>query len=98
MTKAIECASLYCVAYASSDGRFFLLDEPCTISVYDKTTEKWIDGLTLNLAEFAKSINPLYDDYHGWDDLHIAKEAMQKVPCYECPAHEFCEAYSEMEG
>ena len=49
------------------------------------------------LEQFAREVNPDYDLYTGWSDLHVALEAMHPVGCASCPWCEDCEAmYEEM--
>lgn len=47
------------------------------------------------LRNFAKAVNPEYDEYKGWDDTHIALEAMREVGCASCPWNNDCDAMDE---
>lgn len=44
-----------------------------------------------DLKKFAKAINPDYDLYDGWDDLHIALDVMTECGCSRCPFKDECE-------
>ena len=50
------------------------------------------------VADIAKHINPDYDCYSGWDDLHIALDAMHEWGCASCPYKEECDAMGEEMG
>lgn len=47
------------------------------------------------IRKFAKTVNTEYDFYKGWDDTHIALEAMREVGCAYCPWNYYCEAMDE---
>ena len=47
------------------------------------------------LEKLAREVNAHYDLYSGWDDTHIALEAMHEVGCWRCPFRDECEAMGE---
>lgn len=51
-----------------------------------------VDAIAHRLAV---AVNPDYADYDGWDDLHIAIDAMTEVGCSECPFRDDCDAMWE---
>lgn len=51
-----------------------------------------------SLRIVAKTINPEYDSYSGWSDLHIALEAMHEDGCAHCPFKDDCECMGEEIG
>ena len=81
-----------CACYSTADGKKFLIDMPGNVDVYDADSDVWDGGAAFDLTDFAKSVNPDYAEYYGWDNLHIAKEVMERRDCRDCPAFEFCEA------
>ena len=45
------------------------------------------------LKRFARAVNPDYDDYDGWGDLHIALEGdIRECGCADCPWFSICDA------
>lgn len=81
----------WCKPYISEDGKN-------AISLTDgKITGMMIDGVDMNspfdLAKFARAVNPSYDDYEGWDDLHIALDGnVCEESCADCPWFGICDA------
>ena len=51
------------------------------------------DNLLLRL--FARAVNNSYDDYSGYDDLHIATDALSERGCRNCPWFDMCDAMDE---
>lgn len=47
------------------------------------------------MQQFAKAVNPNYDLYSGYNDIHIALEAMHPVGCAYCPFKDDCEIMGE---
>lgn len=47
------------------------------------------------LEKLARRVNPYYDDYSGWGNLHIALDVMREGPCKECPWFHICAAMDE---
>ena len=46
-----------------------------------------------NIKTTAKLVNPDYDMYQGWPDIHIILDAgYDMLDCQKCPWFKFCEA------
>lgn len=86
----------WCKPYVSEDGQYALA-----------INEGEVAGMILNgedikadkldkadlLERFARVVNPDYDDYSGWDDLHIALEGkVRECGCASCPWFGICDA------
>lgn len=67
-----------------------------------KAHSLYIDGKAIHdpseddLKDFAKAINPDYDLYDGWDDLHIALDVMRECGCSQCPFFGECSEMDEV--
>ena len=59
----------------------------------DINPDRLDDDLLLRL--FAKAVNTDYDCHTGYDDLHIALEAMSERSCRNCPWFDMCDAMDE---
>lgn len=86
----------WCKPYVSDDGKNALA-----------VNEGEVAGMILNgedikadkldkgdlLERFARAVNPDYDDYDGWDNLHIALEGnVRECGCANCPWFGICDA------
>lgn len=91
----------WCKPYFDESGEYY-------INMYDGIVEavitpkvKIIRVYDLNntlddiVTEVAKAVNPDYDFYSGWDDLHIALDAMHECGCASCPFKDDCEVMGE---
>lgn len=86
----------WCKPYISSDSKN-------AIAVNSGKIEGMIiDGVQINSIDvnrFAKAVNPDYNSYDGWDDLHIAMEGnIKESACSDCPWFEECEAMDNPDG
>lgn len=53
----------------------------------------------IDLASLAKHVNPDYEDYDGYSDLHIIRDAMHTCCCADCPWFNICDAMDgDVEG
>lgn len=50
------------------------------------------------VRRIARLVNPYYDDYSGWDDMHIAVEVMREGNCCDCPWFGICDAMDNPDG
>ena len=86
----------WCTPYADKTGEYMLvMYDGELMSIMSPTCEAdRYDGTLTDeaLEQFARAINPDYDRYSGWSDLHIALEAMSPVGCASCPWREVCDA------
>lgn len=96
----------WCRPYISEDGRYAVAineGEICGMILDGEPVEpvinqdrRWETIYTDEMIErFARSVNPNYDMYKGYDDLHIALERLREVGCCECPFCGECEAVNE---
>ena len=89
----------WCKPYADESGEYTLILHDGmvdAITTPDRIAYRYNGTLTEELMEsFARAVNPDYDDYSGWDDLHIALESMHEVGCAHCPFKDDCEAMGE---
>lgn len=83
----------WCKPYVSDDEKFAIAVNEGRVSGMILNGEDCeIDKPTL-LKRFAQSVNPDYDDYDGWGDLHIALEGdIRERGCAECPWFSICDA------
>lgn len=87
----------WCKPYISEDGKN-------AITVNEGAVNgMMIDGadmdLDFDIAKFARAVNPDYDDYDGWDDLHIALDGdVHEQSCARCPWFDICEAMDNPDG
>ena len=77
----------YCKPYQDDSGAY-------TIIMFEghAETARTPDGdiygesnVKKSIKDIAIAVNPDYDLYQGWSDLHIALEAMHVVGCASCP-------------
>ena len=89
----------WCKPYANASGDYMLvMCDGELSSIKSPTFEAFrYDGTLTDdvLERFAREVNPDYDLYSGWSDLHIALEAMHEVGCSSCPWREDCEPMGE---
>lgn len=89
----------WCKPYVSADGSHVLILHDGEVeSIFSPAVRayRWNGSLTDEvMAAFAREVNPYYDDYQGWTDLHIALEAMQETGCWHCPWRDDCDAMGE---
>ena len=91
----------WCKPYFDESGEYY-------INMYDDIVEAVITPKTKIIrvydsnntlddvvTEVAKAVNPDYYLYSGWDDLHIALDAMHECGCASCPFKDDCEAMGE---
>lgn len=87
----------WCKPYIDNSGKYCLVIEEGEV-VYIKTPdiETFYGSAELKdknvLKEFVMAVNPDYDLYHGWSDIHIAIEAMTEIGCWNCPVKNICDA------
>ena len=87
----------WCKPYISEDGK-------SAISLTDgKISGMMLGGVKMDtdfdFAKFARAVNPDYDDYDGWDDLHIALDGgIREGACCDCPWFGICEAMDNPDG
>lgn len=92
----------WCKPYVSDDGEYAIVmysGTPEDIRTPSGDAHRY-NG-TLNertLQEFARAVNPDYDQYHDWTDEHIALDAMHETGCAYCPWRDECEAMYETMG
>lgn len=85
----------WCRPESYLDGRVILAINEGTVAGIS------IDGQALsttpeNIRRVAKMVNADYDDYEGWDDVHIIQEsAHEELPCRLCPWFGDCDAMDE---
>ena len=88
----------WCKPYVDDSGEYALIMQEgkaiCIKTPYGTAYEYGtLDDAALE--EFARAVNPDYNLYSGWDDTHIALEAMHPVGCFFCPFKDECEAVNE---
>lgn len=85
----------WCRPFLSDDGHALALNEGDPTCRFPDGA---IGGQEL-MKRFAMEVNPSYDLYSGWDDIHIALECMHEVGCVDCPFADMCEVMNdELEG
>lgn len=89
----------WCKPYVSADGNHVLILHDGEVeSIFSPTVRayRWNGSLTEEvMAAFAREVNPNYDEYQGWTDLHIALESMRETGCWHCPWRDNCDAMGE---
>lgn len=81
----------WCRPYRDANGNGMTVNEGCVIAIY-------MDGVAsanptgTELEKFARTVNPDYDDYNGYDAMEIALDVMSETGCAECPWKYECEA------
>lgn len=86
----------WCKPYVSADGKYVLAVNEVEVAGMifngeDIKADKLGDPDLLR--QFAKAVNPDYDDYDGWGDLHIALEGdIRECGCADCPWFSICDA------
>ena len=89
----------WCCPYSDETGDYKLViydGEINAVSTPDTIAHRYDGTLTDEVLEqFARAVNPYYDDYKGWDNLHIALEVMHEIGCSGCPFNADCEALDE---
>ena len=89
--KANEKENLsWCRPFTDGNGNYLVIYEmDCMIHSKDASincpTEK-------QLSEFAKTVNPYYDDYFGYTSEEIIIDAMEETGCCQCPFFNDCAA------
>ena len=77
----------WCKPYVSDDGQvagMILNGENINADNLDKADL---------LERFARAVNPDYDDYEGWNNLHISLEGnVRECGCANCPWFGICDA------
>lgn len=84
----------WCKPYTSDDGTVTLAiaNGELVGAVIDGEDIKASALDKINLTALAKRVNPDYDDYDGYDDLHIIRDAMHTKCCADCPWFDICDA------
>ena len=89
----------WCKPYVDNSGNYFAIMYEGNmewISMPDTEALRYDGSLTNEVLEaFARSVNPDYDVYSGWTDVHIALDAMREIGCSECPFRCDCDAMLE---
>ena len=89
----------WCKPYTDETGKYVLvMCDGKPSSMHSPSQEVFCHNGTLTddaMKQFAREVNPYYDLYNGWDDCHIALDAMHEVGCASCPWRENCEAMRE---
>ena len=89
----------WCKPYSDDSGEYkLIMYEGIVDSISAPTIEawRWNDTLTAEvLRDFARAVNPDYNEYKGWTDEHIALEVMHPIGCSACPWFGDCEAMGE---
>lgn len=92
----------WCKPYTNNDETVYIVvhdGEAESISTPDREIVRGYNGtqdaIDEAVAQIAKDINPYYDDYSGWSDLHIALEEMHECGCASCPFKGDCDAMGE---
>ena len=87
----------WCRPYISDDGKN-------AIAVYEgEICGMVFNGVDVDSTEmdkpetvkaFARTVNDSYEDYSGWDDVHIALDGgvLKERSCCDCPWFDICEA------
>lgn len=83
----------WCRPFTDGNGNYIVIYETdCMIHSKDVSincpTEK-------QLSEFAKTVNPYYDGYHGYTNEEIITDAMKEIGCCNCPFFNDCSAMDE---
>ena len=85
----------WCRPESYLDGRVILAINEGTVAGIS------IDGQDLsttpeNIRRVAKMVNADYDDYKGWNDVHIIQDVdHEELPCRRCPWFGDCDAMDE---
>ena len=86
----------WCKPYVSEDGKYALaVNEGEVAGMVFNGEDIKADKLDKPdmLRQFAKAVNPDYDDYDGWGDLHIALDgSVRECGCANCPWFDICDA------
>ena len=92
----------WCKPYFDESGEYCIVmleGEPCGIVTPEVEIVSGYDGAQAAIDEtiplIAKAINPDYDLYSGWTNLHIALDAMRECGCANCPFKDDCEPMGE---
>lgn len=83
----------FCAPYSFLNGRVIMAimyeREIAGISIDGEPSMPTLE----NIKAAAKLVNPDYDLYKGWSDVHIILDADYDIlDCRECPWKEFCDA------
>lgn len=91
----------WCKPYMSDDDRIavaLMEGEIITVQIDGRDIEwdedrktTWRYSAEL-LHRLARSINPDYDDYNGYDDTEIILDALHERGCSDCPWRDECDA------
>lgn len=89
----------WCKPYEDETGNYKLVmhdGEPLGIMTPDREAFRYDGSLTDDLMEsFARAVNPDYDYYKGYSNVHIALDAMHEIGCASCPWFDDCEPMGE---
>ena len=89
----------WCKPYKDKSEKYTLVvHEGEPLSIMSPTTEAHRYDGSLNdemMEQFARAVNPDYNEYSGWSDVQIALDAMHEVGCASCPWKEDCDAMGE---
>ena len=89
----------WCTPYQDETGDYTILvhdGEPSAIMTPSRMVYRYDGTLTgETLEQFARAVNPDYDAYSNWDDLHIALNALHPIACSACPWFDDCAAMVE---
>lgn len=83
-----------CTAYTTTDRRItaaVMAGQLIALRIDDRVFLTAAD-ITARLEEAARIANADYDDYEGWDDLHILLDGdVHELRCTDCPWRNECE-------
>ena len=89
----------FCKPFATRDETMWLIQfegEAETLITPEATFQKHLGQITDETLEaFARRVNPYYNDYDGYDALHIARDCMVERGCCACPMRTMCEPMLE---
>ena len=89
----------WCKPYTDKTGEYMLVihdGELSSIASPDIIAYRYDGSLTDEIIkQFAMAINPNYDLYSEWTDLHIALDSMHEIGCSHCPFKDECDAMEE---
>ena len=85
----------WCKPYFSGDGESAVAineGEPVGVLIDGADVAPREISKPETIRRLAQAVNAQYALYSGWDDLHIALEAMHEGDCCECPWFGLCDA------